>query len=573
MGPKKANTAASKADMTLRNGAAPNLRLVGGKLPRIGQKTIEKAILCLPGYDPHAGKGDCIFDWKAGQKAVRFFHEELSHVKGELGRQPFILERWQIGIIANLFGWMRPDGTRRYREAFVFVPRKNGKTPMAAGVVDYMLFEDNEPGAEIYGAAAKHEQACLVFAHARGMILQNAELTEKAKIFNGAAKCIESQEDFGMYKAIASDADTSHGYNASGIVADELHAWKRTSDLLDVLETSMGARRQPLLMTITTSDFDRQSACNDKYDYAIKVRDGLVSDPAFLPVIYEASVEDDWTDRKVWKKANPNLGVSLKWEYLERMFLKAQAVPSFENTFKRLHLNIRTEQDVRWIPLELWDSCRGEIDLDELEGCPCFGALDLASTSDITAFMLLFSHEKRITLVPYFWVPADSSTRAEHGNRKFYADWIRKGLMRETPGNMTDYARVRRDINEIADRFSIQGIAVDRLFQGAQLAMELQEDGFDVVSHGQGFLSMASPTLSFETRLRSGELMHDGNEVLRWMASNVSVELDAAGNMKPTKAKSYGKIDGIVTGIMALGMYESVPDDVSPYAKTGIVYA
>ncbi len=563
---------AAIADPKASRRRSPLLKIVPKSYPRIGEKTLLKAIKSLPGYDPYVDKGDTWFDWKAAKKAVDFFHKELSHVKGDLARRPFFLEKWEIGIIANLFGWKNPDGTRRFQEAFVFVPRKNGKTPLSAGIILYMLLEDGEAGAELYGAGASHGQACFVFDHARGMVLQNEKLRDRCKVLNGFnAKCIDIPETFSAYKVIASDADTQHGQNASGAVADELHAWKPGSDLLEILETAMAGRSQPLLFTITTSDYERPgSVCNAKYDEAVKIRDGITKDRTFLPVIYEASAEDDWTDPKVWAKANPNLGVSVNMAYMKKKCKKAQETPSFENTFKRLHLNIRTEQDVRWLPMDLWDGCTGTVDLEALKLQSCWAGLDLASTSDITAFVMMFPDGDAYKMVPICWVPKDCPTRKAAKEKKSYEEWIRLGFMRETPGNMTDYNIVRRDINELAKQHVIEEIAVDMLFQGRQMATDLAGDGFKVTAFGQGWRSMAAPTLDFETLVQAGRLHHGGHPVARWMASNVSVKLDPAGNMKPDKEKSANKIDIIVGGIMALGC-AMISEGSSDYAD-GLVF-
>ena len=246
---------------------------------KISRAEWNKIIQELPGYNPRDQAGDCKFSYAAAQHAVDFFETRLHHVKGAKARKPFLLERWQKALIGNLFGWKRPDKTRRYREAFIMIARKNGKTPLAAGIVLYMLLEDGEAGAELYGAGASHEQACFVFAHARGMVMQNERLMERCKILNGQGKAIEVPETFGLYKVIASDADTQHGQNASGAVADEVHAWKAGSDLLEILETAMAGRSQPLLFVITTSDYERPGAVwNAKYDWAVKVPRGLSKD-------------------------------------------------------------------------------------------------------------------------------------------------------------------------------------------------------------------------------------------------------------------------------------------------------
>lgn len=539
-------------------------------------RDLDRIILGLLRYDPHAQAADCVFEVNAARRAIRFFETQLSHVKGELAKQPFLLEHWQQAIVANLFGWKRGDGTRRYREAFIFVPRKNGKTPLAAGIILYCLFRDGEPGAEIYGCASEYKQASLVFEHARGMVRQNPAMKELCKLYEGQAKAIQMIADFSTYRVVSRDAGSAHGFNTHAYVVDELHTLP-DSELIDTLETSTGARRQPLAILITTSDYEREdSPCNAKYDYACRVRDGIINDSSFLPVIYGASIDDDWTDPKVWAKANPNLGVSLSYDYLAGMCRKAQESPRFLNTFLRLHLNIRTQQDVRWLDMHRWDACAGEpVKLEDYSGRQCWAGLDLASTRDLTALVMVFPEsDGTLTLVPVFWIPRDRALEREKRDRVPYVTWIREGWIRGTAGDTMDYAAIRRDINELTTEHKItfKEIALDRLFQGDQLGQELSnDDGFNVIAHGQGFLSMAAPTKRFEELVLDGSLRHGGNPVLRWHASNVSVELDAAGNMKPSRKKSSEKIDGIVAAIMGVARAVARVQRRSVYEDRGLL--
>ncbi len=517
-------------------------------IPRKKQREILEQI---PDYDPYATAGDCKIDYKAAWDAINFFPKYLKHVKGEMAGQPFVLEPWEQAIVGNLFGWKRADGkTRRYREAFVFVPRKNGKTCLVAGLVLYVLFCDKEPGAEIYSAAADREQATLVFEQAKGMVLQSPALASRAKIY---VKAITWEKVNGSYKAISAEANTKHGYNTHLAIIDELHA-QPNRDLVDVLMTSTGARRQPLIIHITTSDYDRESICNEKYDYASKVRDGIFEDRSFLPVIYEASRDDDWTDPNVWARANPNLDVSISQEYLDRECRRAQESPTYENVFKRLHLNIRTEQDVRWLQMPKWDACAGEVDPKVLEGQICYAGVDLSSTTDVTALVLAFPGEDgRYALLPFFWVPGENAHKRERADKVPYVTWARQGLVTLTDGNVVDYDRIRTTFGELNTKYNIKQIAIDR-WCATHLITQLQGDGFDVVPFGQGYASMSAPTKEFEKLVLGGQLSHGGNPVLRAMASNVTVEQDAAGNLKPSKAKSTERIDGIVASIMALGV-------------------
>lgn len=541
-------------------------------------KLLFDIIEMIPDYDPYHGSVGYEFYAEAGAKAIDFFQQKLAHVKGEKMGKAFILEDWEKAIIANLFGWKHKEtGLRRYREAFIEVGRKNGKTPLAAGIITYMLFEDNEPGAEIYGAASEYKQASLVFSWVLGFRNQEESLIERSKVFKGQAKSIEIGEpgfpDYSTYRVISSDSFSAHGFNTQCAVVDELHT-QPNRDLVDALLTSIGARRQPLIVYITTSDFEREgSICNEKEDYAYKVRDkkSEVNDPSFLPVIYEASIEDDWTDPEVWKKANPNLGVSVSWEFLERECKRAQETPTFENTFKRLHLDIRTQQDVRWIPMEAWDACDEAFDESELEGLACFAGLDMSITTDLSAFVAIFHKDEKIYVIPRFWVPKENARKRERRDKVPYLTWANQGLIKLTEGNTVDYDVVRADINEFGERFNVKEIGFDR-FNITQLTTQLAGDGFEVVPFGQGFVSMSAPSKELERLIIEGGLRHGGNPVLRWNASVVAVDLDAAENIKPSKKSSTERIDGIVALVMAIGRWIVSPEEqASVYETRGVL--
>ena len=500
----------------------------------------------LPGYDPYATGAGYEFDVATANAVVGFF-AHLKFIEGEKAGQPFLLEDWQKAIVGALFAWKsKATALRRYREALVYVPRKNGKTPTCAGIVLLGLFVDGEPGAQIYSAAAEREQAALVYRHAAGMIAREPDLARLCKVYK-TFKSIEVPQTNSIYKALSADADTKHGFSTHLAIVDELHA-HANSDLVDVLQTSMGARREPLMVHITTADYDRESVCNAKYDYACKVRDGVFKDASFLPVIYEASAEGDWTDPKVWAKANPNLGVSVRLDYLERECQRAQNEPSYENTFKRLHLNIKTQQDVRWLQLDKWDHCGG-VPVDE---GPCYAGLDLASSTDIAALVLYFPDSH--SLLPWFWIPADRAEERERRDRVPYLTWARQKLIDMTPGNVIDYNHIRHTINELVKRYDIRQIGYDP-WNARHLAQQLQdEDGLPMIEFRQGYVSMNEPTKHFERLIVSGELRHGGNEVLRWMAGNATARVDPSGNIKPDKARSKEKIDGIVASVMGVGL-------------------
>jgi phage terminase large subunit-like protein len=530
-------------------------------------------IMELPGYDPHRDAEGCWFDYKAAQKVIEFFETKLHHVEGAVAGQLFKLQPWQKGLLANLFGWKRTDDdgreVRRYRECLLFTGRKQGKSPLASGICLYLLVEDGEEGAQIVSAAGKREQAALVFRHCRGMVLRSEYLNAKAQIFGGIGqRSIVLRDDPGAsFQSISADAATAHGLNLSAAVVDELHALPNR-DLVDALQTAMASanRAQPLMVFITTADYARESICNEKHDYACKVRDGVIFDPAFLPAVYEVPRDLDWTDPEVWRLANPNLGVSVSREYLERECKRAQETPTYENTFRRLHLNQQTETDVRWLPMDKWDAgapadpvaWRADT-LERLAGQQCVGGLDLSTTTDITALVLAFKDDGATVLLPWFWIPKENAEQRERRDRVPYLTWARQGFLTLTDGNVTDYDVVRRDIGELGKRFNISKIAADR-WNASQLLNQLQVDGFDVYQFGQGMREMSPAAKEFERLLIGGELVNGGNPVLRWMARNAAAETDAAGNIKPSKKKSTDRIDGIVAACMAVGVIGQIDE-------------
>jgi phage terminase large subunit-like protein len=509
----------------------------------------------IPGYDPWKSAGErYVFRVSLARRAVSFFHDVLAFVEGERAGEPFDLEPWQAAVVGNLFAWVNAkSGLRRYREALVFVARKNGKTSIAAGIALYLLLCDGEVGAQVYSAAAEQTQAALIFRHASAMVAQHASLMARCRVYR-AFKSIEVPDTNSVFRALTADAATKHGLSASGAVIDELHAHP-TRDLVDVLQTSTGARRQPLIVHITTSDFERESICNEKHAYATRVRDGVIEDPSFLPVIYEAQAADDWASPETWRRANPNLGVSIKEEYLERECARAKESPAYLNTFLRLHLNIRTNADVAWLDAATWEACRGPKAFPEmeaaLEGKECFAGLDLASTDDLNALVLYFPTCDDAVL-SYFWCPRDGAVQREKRHRVPYLSWARQGFLTLTEGNTADKDAIEARVVELSRRYRIRELAYDRF--GADLIKNhLIEKKVEVVPFGQGFLSMSAPSKWLDVLVRSGKLRHGGHPVLRWNASNVMLKKDEADNWKPDKRRSREKIDGIVALTMAVG--------------------
>lgn len=493
-----------------------------------------------------------MFDKELAQRAIDWFPRYLTHTKGRWAGSPFFLLPWQKDVVGRLFGTIRDDGSRQYKYVYIEIPKKNGKSELGAGIALRLLFADNEPGAEIYSAAADRDQAAIVFNVAADMVRNNPVLLSRCKIIDSTKRIVHNNG--GIYRVLSSDAHTKHGYNPHGVIFDELHA-QPNRELWDVLTAGAGdARRQPVFFAITTAGHDRHSICWEQHDYARKVRDGIVDDPSFLAVLYGADDEDDWTDEKVWKKCNPSLGETIALDSIREFCRKAQETPALENTFRQLRLNQWVKQESRFLPMKHWDACPPIEDLDGMEGEELYAGLDLASTTDIAAFVALHRNDDgTFDVFPSFWIPKDSLRERTKHDAELYGRWIDSGTMYVTPGNVIDYKAIREKIREIGEQYLVKQIAYDR-WNASQLVQDLEDDGATMVPFGQGFASMSAPTKELLNLVLAHKIRHNGNPVLRWMADNMVVEKDAAGNLKPNKAKSTEKIDGIVAMIMALDL-------------------
>lgn len=497
-----------------------------------------------------------------GRRALTFFRTKLRYTKGEFAGQFFTLLPWQEELIARLFGVKRPDGFRRYRTAYVEIPRKNGKTELGAGIALKLLCADSEPGAEVYSAAADKEQASLVFNAAKAMVEQDPELRKELQIYRSA---IVHPRLGNTYKVLSAEAFTKHGINAHGIVFDEVHA-QPSRELWDVLTTSTGARRQPLTIGLTTAGYDRHSLCWELHEHALRILAGEVTDPSFLPMVFSADPEDDWTDPAVWAKANPSLGVTLKPAYMEAECARAKMLPAYENTFRRLHLNQWTENETRWLRMEDWTACERE--LGDLDGEPCFGGLDLGAKLDLNAFALWFPKQR--ALLCHFWLPRENLRERMDRDRVPYDQWERAGFLTLTDGNSVDQDAIRRHINALSSRYEIQEIGFDP-WNATQMSYWLQEDGAKVWELRQGFKTLSEPTKEFEKLVVSHTLAHDGNPILRWQVGNVIPRVDENGNARPDKARSRGRIDGVVAAIMAIAVsLREPPKKASVYESRGV---
>ena len=542
-----------------------------GGFPRSGGDDIRK----LKKYKPTKFKlKSSAYDKSAADYAVAFI-ENLCHTKGTWAGKPFELIDWQEQIIRDLFGTLKPNGYRQFNTAYIEIPKKQGKSELAAAVALLLTCGDGEERAEVYGCAADRQQAAIVFDVAADMVRMCPALSKRVKILASQKRLIYTPTN-SFYQVLSAEAYSKHGFNIHGVVFDELHT-QPNRKLFDVMTKGSGdARMQPLYFLITTAGTDTHSICYETHQKAKDIIEGRKIDPTFYPVIYGADESDDWTDPKVWKKANPSLDITVGIDKVKAACESAKQNPGEENAFRQLRLNQWVKQAVRWMPMEKWDKCAFSVDEDELEGRVCYGGLDLSSTTDITAFVLVFpplDNEDKYIILPYFWIPEDNLTLRVNRDHVPYDVWERQGYLQTTEGNVVHYGFIEKFIEKLGERFNIREIAFDR-WGAVQMVQNLEGMGFTVVPFGQGFKDMSPPTKELMKLVLEQKIAHGGHPVLRWNMDNIYIRTDPAGNIKADKEKSTEKIDGAVATIMALDRAIRCGNDhgASVYDERGILF-
>ena len=542
-----------------------------GGFPRSGGDNIRK----LKKYKPTKFKlKSSAYDKSAADYAVAFI-ENLCHTKGTWAGKPFELIDWQEQIIRDLFGTLKPNGYRQFNTAYIEIPKKQGKSELAAAVALLLTCGDGEERAEVYGCAADRQQAAIVFDVAADMVRMCPALNKRVKILASQKRLIYTPTN-SFYQVLSAEAYSKHGFNIHGVVFDELHT-QPNRKLFDVMTKGSGdARMQPLYFLITTAGTDTHSICYETHQKAKDIIEGRKIDPTFYPVIYGADESDDWTDPKVWKKANPSLDITVGIDKVKAACESAKQNPGEENSFRQLRLNQWVKQEVRWMPMEKWDKCAFSIDEDELEGRVCYGGLDLSSTTDITSFVLVFpplDEEDKYIILPYFWIPEDNLTLRVNRDHVPYDVWERQGCLQTTEGNVVHYGFIEQFIERLGERFNIREIAFDR-WGAVQMVQNLESMGFTVVPFGQGFKDMSPPTKELMKLVLEQKIAHGSHPVLRWNMDNIYIRTDPAGNIKADKEKSTEKIDGAVATIMALDRAIRCGNDhgASVYDDRGLLF-
>lgn len=511
------------------------------------------------------------FDKTKAARAIGFFRDVLRLNGGEFEGKPFELRPWQQFIVGSLFGWMADDGTRRFRVAYVEIAKGNGKSPLAAGVGHYMLEADGESRAEVYAAATKKDQAMILFRDAVAMVEQSPALSRRITKSGGGLNVwqLTDLQTGSFFKPIASDDAQSGPRPHCGLI-DELHEHK-TPLVVDMMRAGTKGRRQALIFEITNSGFDRHSVCRQHHEYSEKVLEGIIADDSWFAFVCGLDADDQWTDERVWPKANPNLGVSVTLKYLREQVREAIGMPAKQNVVRRLNFCEWTEQDERWLDMALWDQGAEPIDVAALRGRVCYAGLDLAKVNDLSALALVFPPilpNERWKALFYFWVPKDDMIRRSRKDRVPYDVWVRDGYITATDGNATDFGFIQAKIIELCGVYDLRELGYDRVFAG-EIVQGLMAEGVSVIPFGQGFLSMAAPMAEIQRLLLAGQLQHGANPVARWCASNVTVAMDAAGNLKPDKERSTERIDGITALANAFGRALVRPDLTSVYEGRG----
>lgn len=517
------------------------------------------------------------YDKERADRVIDFL-QLLPHVKGrQWAGERIELRPWQEEPLRDIFGTLNPDGTRQYRIVYWEIPKKNGKTTVISGVGLYLFVFDGELGAEIYSAAYDKTQASISFDIAAGMVRRTPALAKRVKI-RDSMKQMDVLATNSFWRAVEGLPKGQHGYNVHGLLFDEFHVQK-TAELFNTLHEGTALRAQPLTFIITTAGVDRESPCYKFHAYARKILNGQIEpDPSFYPVIWSPVTDDrdfdkvEWQKEKVWHACNPALGDFLPVEQMRASARRAAEIPSEQNEFKRLRIDIWTQQVKRWITVEKWDACEAaeirkaraggmsghEIQErweGELAGRSCYGGLDLGAVSDLTGWALIFpatDDPEFIDILIRAFCPKARLFSDENIYRDSYQAWEREGWLITTEGEATDYAFVKKQILDDLARFRMVDMAVDRKFQAHHLSNELLDEGVDVVGISTGFEGTSAATRELEERIIKRKVRHNGNPLLRFCVDNAAVKSDPDGNIRLYKKASEGKIDPLQATVFAL---------------------
>lgn len=519
--------------------------------------------------------GEFVWDAQRAERAIDFFPRYLRHQSGSaFSGNPFVLSDWQAFIVGSIFGWLRKNGLRRFREAYIEIARKNGKSTLAAGIALLMLIADGEAGAEVYTAATKEDQAKIVWETARRMVLKSRILKRVVRVLRNT---IHFDQLFGVFRPLGRDSKTLDGLSPSCVILDEFHK-QPNAELYNVLMSALGSRQQPLFFEITTAGNNRNCICYRRRQAGINVlNSGLtgVSDPRLFVFIATLDEGDDPFDEAVWQKANPELGKGKLLDEMRAEASKAKLTPEYENNFLTTQLNIWIESATVWLPLRRWDVCKREIDWDDFRGRKCWGGLDLSGSTDFNAFVWVFEEASNYLVLPRLFLPErtlrDNLKLRDKGVLYSLQQWAKAGLIELTPGDWIDHDLIEKRLCEDAKRFQVAEVGYDP-YNAGNLPIHLEDNGIRCAAIGQHFKYMNPAARELERRILSERIQHDGNPVIRWMLGNVVMRQDPNGNIRPDKDKSHEKIDGVVAMLMAINrVMDSDNSGESVYESRGLI--
>lgn len=500
-----------------------------------------------------SGECDYTYDPAKAAKPALFAKTMCKHLKGPLAGTPIELEPWQLFMISQIYGWMREDGQRVVRTVYFEVPRKNGKSTICSVLGLYHLFADSEASAEVYSAAKTRDQARIVFGDAQAMVRGSHVLKSKLGVHRNNIHHIGSNSKF---EPLASDAGSLEGRNPSFSIVDEVHTHP-SPEVWDVLAVASGARAQPLQFGITTAGTNRDGIAYQLRDYLIKVIHNQVHDDSFWGQVYTIDSGDDWTTEAAWAKANPNYGKSVQPDDMERLAKQAGESPSARVNYMTKRLNVWQNASESWLNMSDWDAC-GVTPLPPIEkwrGKPCYIGLDLASVSDFACVSLLFPENGTVYQYVQSFLPEDTVYNKGGSMGRQYIEWGESGKIIMTEGNVNDLRYIKEYILKCCETYNVREIAYDP-YGANELSADLLDRGLPMVKIGQGIMSMSGPSKSYEKLVKSKKLVHGGDSVMNWMASNCEVYTDVNDNIKVRKGTESAKIDGIIASIMALGRLE-----------------
>lgn len=519
--------------------------------------------------DRRAVAEGCWFDEAAGIRVVEFIETFCRHSKGQFAGELFILQPWQRDLVMRLYGWKRSDGSRRFRRAYIEVPKKNGKSFLMSALSLYHLCCDGEAGAEVYNCACDRDQASIVYNEAATMVDQSPELAEILTTVKSQKRIVYAGQA-GVYRALSSEAPTKEGLNASLVVFDELHAQK-DRDLWDRFVYAGRMRRQPLTVVITTAGDNRESVCWEQHEAARAIIDGKSDDTTTFAVIYGAGEDEDWTDPAIWRKANPSFGVLVSEETMRLECEEAKLSATSEGKFRRYCLNQWTRPDTKAIRESDWNACRCEIDLESLAGRWCFVGMDLASVRDFAAVVYLFGDDDGgFTIWPQLFTPSIGLEKRARRDNAPYLDWEAQGHFVSLPGPTIDFQQIRDRLVADSAKFRFREIGFDP-WNAEETAHRLESDhGLKMVKVRQGYYDLSEACKALERLVLERKIRQPGNPAFDWMMMNLMWQTDVNENRRPMKQSDTQKIDGAVATIIALavaGVAEPLPPEIPVFCS------